>query len=209
MTPAERCALLGTRIASAGRRRRMGALTTFLTMETIVQVSKLTKRYGNSGRPALDEVSLDITAGEAIAIMGPSGSGKSTLLNLIAGLDRPTSGSVIVAGQRVDALSETGSARFRRTSVGMIFQFFNLLDDLTVADNGLLPAQLAGMRRGPARARADELLTALHIRPQNVSGGDLRDAVMFGHALGLCALARDRGTEQHDRPDVLRGFHSN
>ena len=83
--------------------------------------------------------------------MGPSGSGKSTLLNLIAGLDKPTSGTVTVAGQRVDALTETRLARYRRSQVGMIFQFFNLLDDLTVADNVLLPAQLAGAsrRRGP------------------------------------------------------------
>ena len=77
--------------------------------------------------------------------MGPSGSGKSTLLNLIAGLDRPTGGSITVAGQRIDRLSETGMARSRRRQIGMIFQFFNLLDDLTVADNVLLPAQLAGM----------------------------------------------------------------
>ncbi len=79
--------------------------------------------------------------------MGPSGGGKSTLLNLVAGLDRPASGTVTVAGQRIDTLGETGAARFRRREIGMIFQFFNLLDDLTVADNVLLPAQLAGMRR--------------------------------------------------------------
>ena len=85
--------------------------------------------------------------------MGPSGSGKSTLLNLIAGLDKPTSGTITVAGQRVNALSETRVARFRRQHIGMIFQFFNLLDDLTVADNVLLPAQLAGVRHGPGPGR--------------------------------------------------------
>ncbi len=120
--------------------------------------------------------------------MGPSGSGKSTLLNLIAGLDRPTAGTVTVAGQRIDVLSETGAARFRRHQVGVIFQFFNLLEDLTVADNVLLPAQLAGASRAKARARADELLAALRIErhrddyPARLSGGE-RQRVAIARAL--------------------------
>jgi putative ABC transport system ATP-binding protein len=110
--------------------------------------------------------------------MGPSGSGKSTLLNLIAGLEKPTSGTVIVAGQQVDALPETQLARYRRREVGMIFQFFNLLDDLTVAGNVLLPAQLAGTPRRKARARCPELLAQLGIGkyrdtyPGRLSGGE-------------------------------------
>ena len=118
----------------------------------LIQLSDVTKRYEDDGEPALQEVNLTVAPGEAVAIMGPSGSGKSTLLNLIAGLDRPTAGTVTVAGQRIDRLSETGLARFRRQRIGMIFQFFNLLDDLTVADNVLLPAQLAGLSRRQARA---------------------------------------------------------
>jgi putative ABC transport system ATP-binding protein len=120
--------------------------------------------------------------------MGPSGSGKSTLLNLIAGLDRPTSGAVRVGGERVDKLSETGAARFRRRQVGMIFQFFNLLDDMTVADNVLLPAQLARVAAGKARTRTDELLTALRIDqhrdayPARLSGGE-RQRVAIARAL--------------------------
>ena len=157
-------------------------------MDALVHISQVTKRYDNDGKPAVDGVSLEIAPGEAVAVMGPSGSGKSTLLNLIAGLDRPTSGTVTVAGERVDRLSETGLARFRRRRIGMIFQFFNLLDDMTVEDNVLLPAQLAGLRRGQARGRADELLTALRIGqyrnayPGRLSGGE-RQRVAIARAL--------------------------
>ena len=123
-------------------------------MDTLIRFDEVTKRY-DDGRPALDQVSLEVGAGAAVAIMGPSGSGKSTLLNLIAGLDRPTGGAVTVAGTRIDQLGETGAALFRRKRIGMIFQFFNLLDDLTVLDNILLPAQLGGMRasRGSRASR--------------------------------------------------------
>jgi putative ABC transport system ATP-binding protein len=157
-------------------------------MDTLVAIDNLTKRYSSTGRPALDDVSLTVETGEAVAIMGTSGSGKSTLLNLIAGLDRPSSGSVTVAGQRIDSLSETGSAKFRREQVGMIFQFFNLLDDLTVIDNVLLPAQLAGTARAAARTRVDELLTVLRIGqygnayPGRLSGGE-RQRVAIARAL--------------------------
>ncbi len=157
-------------------------------MDALVRISEVTKRYESDGHPAVDAVSLTVAPGEAVAVMGPSGSGKSTLLNLVAGLDRPTSGTVTVAGQRIDTLGETGVAKFRRRQVGMIFQFFNLLDDLTVTDNVLLPAQLAGMRRGQARDRAYELLAALRIErhadayPGRLSGGE-RQRVAIARAL--------------------------
>ncbi len=157
-------------------------------MDALIEVSDVTKRYDNDGQPAVDGVTLEVAPGEAVAVMGPSGSGKSTLLNLIAGLDRPTAGSVTVAGQRIDRLSETALARFRRQQVGMIFQFFNLLDDLTVLDNVLLPAQLAGLSRGQARARAIELLSTLGIAqhrdayPGRLSGGE-RQRVAIARAL--------------------------
>jgi putative ABC transport system ATP-binding protein len=157
-------------------------------MDSLIQLADVTKRYPGDSKAAVHGVSLQVAAGEAVAVMGPSGSGKSTLLNLIAGLDRPTSGTVTVAGQRIDALSETGVARFRRRQIGMIFQFFNLLDDLTVADNVLLPAQLAGVSRAKARARAGELLAALRIEqhkdayPGRLSGGE-RQRVAIARAL--------------------------
>jgi len=157
-------------------------------MDSLISLSDVTKRYESGTRPAVNRVSLDVAAGEAVAVMGPSGSGKSTLLNLIAGLDRPTSGTVTVVGQRIDTLSETGAARFRRMRIGMIFQFFNLLDDLTVADNVLLPAQLAGVGRAQARARLGELLAALRIErhrdayPARLSGGE-RQRVAIARAL--------------------------
>ncbi len=157
-------------------------------MNALVQLTDVTKRYDSDAAPAVDQVSIAIAQGEAVSIMGPSGSGKSTLLNLIAGLDRPTSGEVRVGDQRVDKLSETGVARFRRRQVGMIFQFFNLLEDMTVADNVILPAQLAGMKTKPARARTGELLTALRIEkhadayPARLSGGQ-RQRVAIARAL--------------------------
>jgi putative ABC transport system ATP-binding protein len=95
-------------------------------MDTLIRLDDVTKRYGGAGRAALDGIGLEVAAGEAVALMGPSGSGKSTLLNLVAGLDRPTRGQMTVAGQRIDSLTETAVARFRRRQLGMIFQFFNL-----------------------------------------------------------------------------------
>jgi putative ABC transport system ATP-binding protein len=157
-------------------------------MNTLVQLTDVTKRYDNDAAPAVAHVTMAVAQGEAVSIMGPSGSGKSTLLNLIAGLDRPTSGEVRVGDQRIDKLSETGVARYRRRQVGMIFQFFNLLDDMTVADNILLPAQLAGMNTKTARARTSELLAALRIEqhadayPARLSGGQ-RQRVAIARAL--------------------------
>jgi putative ABC transport system ATP-binding protein len=154
----------------------------------VIELATVTKKYPGDGQPALDRASLEVAPGEAVAVMGPSGSGKSTLLNMIAGLDRPTAGTVRVAGQRIDAMSETALARFRRRRIGMIFQFFNLLDDLTVADNVLLPAQLAGLRRAQARERARELLARLGIDqhrdayPARLSGGE-RQRVAIARAL--------------------------
>ncbi|MFB7369497.1 ABC transporter ATP-binding protein [Streptomyces sp. NPDC056222] len=155
--------------------------------DPLIDVREVCKAY-DGGLPALDGLTLQVRSGEALAVLGPSGSGKSTLLNMIAGLDRPTAGSVSVDGLRVDAMNETASAKYRRSRIGMVFQFFNLLDDLTVTDNVLLPAQLSGMAPAKAAARSAELLAQLgidrHARawPGRLSGGE-RQRVAVARAL--------------------------
>ncbi|MBV9278607.1 MAG: ABC transporter ATP-binding protein [Chloroflexi bacterium] len=161
-------------------------------MKTLVEVTNVTKRYGSQGDrgapPALDNVSLRIPAGQVTAIMGPSGSGKSTLLNLVAGLDRASAGRIEVDGQEITGLGESALARYRRARIGLIFQFFNLLNNLTVLDNVLISAQLAGMPRKAALERANDLLRQLEIAdqaqsfPARLSGGQ-RQRVAIARAL--------------------------
>ena len=157
-------------------------------MPPLITLRDVTKRYDPTGRPALDGVDLDIEAGRITAVLGPSGGGKSTLLNLIGGLDRPTIGEIVVTDVRVDRLSESGAARFRRATVGYVFQLFHLLDDLTVADNVAIPALLAGVGRAQAADRAEELLNQLGLAakagsfPATLSGGE-RQRVAIARAI--------------------------
>ena len=143
-------------------------------MSELVRLTDVTKVYQGGITGALNGVSVAVEKGEFTAIMGPSGSGKSTLLNLVAGVDRPTSGTVVVGGTDLGKLGEAGLARFRRDHIGFVFQFFYLLPNLTALENVLIPAQLKG---NSPNGRAQELMERLGITeianryPARLSGG--------------------------------------
>jgi putative ABC transport system ATP-binding protein len=154
----------------------------------VVETRALRKTYEGEegGMPvrALRGVDLSVRAGEFVAVMGPSGCGKSTLLNLIAGLDAPTDGEVVLAGEPFDGRSEDELARLRRRHVGMVFQFFNLLEGMSVLENVALPAVAAGAPRRRAETRALELLDLLglpdkaRLLPGLLSGGQRQRAAI-------------------------------
>jgi len=159
------------------------------------QVDALTARgvrktYEAENAPvrALRGVDLVVPRGEFIALMGPSGCGKSTLLNLVAGLDTPDEGSIFVSGEEVTGRSEDDLARLRRRHIGIVFQFFNLLDGMTVLENVALPAAIAGRSRRAAESRARDLLDLLGIAekagavPGVLSGGQ-RQRLAIARAL--------------------------
>ena len=144
---------------------------------TVVAAKAVTRRYGE-GETAVDAlrgVSLDVTSGELTAVMGPSGSGKSTLMHILAGLDRPTTGSVTIDGTEISNLNDTDLTKLRRQHVGFVFQFFNLLPMLTAEENVVLPLTIAGEK--PDKQWVDELLEKIGIadrrthRPAELSGG--------------------------------------
>ena len=149
-------------------------------MSAMLQGRGLTRVYASNGAElrALDGVDIAIERGEFVALMGPSGSGKSTLLHVLGGLDRPTTGEIELDGERVDGLSETGWATRRRQQLGYVFQFFNLIGNLSAADNVELPGLLAGLSPRQARARREALLEELGIadrarlHPAQLAGGE-------------------------------------
>jgi putative ABC transport system ATP-binding protein len=153
----------------------------------------------------LDGLTLDVAHGEFVALMGPSGSGKTTLLNLIAGIDKPTSGRVIVAGTEVSSLSEAELAVWRSRNIGFIFQFYNLIPVLTAAENVELPLLLTNLTRGERRARA---LTALRVvgladrakhYPRQLSGGqEQRVAIARAIVTDPAVLVADEPTGDLD-----------
>ena len=145
-----------------------------------VELRQLGKTYreGEAERVVLRDVSLTVGRGEIVVLVGRSGSGKSTLLNLIAGIDRPTAGSVAVNGTDLTALDEQARTRFRRRHIGFVFQFFNLIPLLTVEENLLLPLDLNGRADAKGVARARALLERVGLAgrgdsfPERLSGGE-------------------------------------
>ena len=144
---------------------------------SIVKVENLTKVYGKGSAQvtALDNVNFEVPKGQFLAIVGPSGSGKSTLLHLLGGVDRPTSGRVLIDGEDIYALNESNLAVFRRRQVGLIYQFYNLLPVLNVEENITLPLLLDGQK--PDKTQLSQLMHTLGLEnrlnhlPNQLSGG--------------------------------------
>jgi len=183
---------------------------------SVISLSEVSRHYvdGESVVRALDEVTLHIPEGQLVAVTGPSGSGKSTLLNLVGALDRPTSGRVLLAGEDLGTLSDDRLTEVRRTRIGFVFQFFNLLPTLSAEENVMLPALLAGRPRKATRDKARGLLERVHLahraahRPQSLSGGEMqRVAVARALIVDPPVLLADEPTGNLDRAsgdEVLR-----
>ncbi len=143
----------------------------------VVEADDVTRRYGegDTAVDALRGISLSVDRGELVAVMGPSGSGKSTLMHILAGLDKPTAGTVTIAGQQITRMDDDMLTHLRRKHIGFVFQFFNLLPMLTAEENVVLPLTIAGHKANPQWL--DELLTATGLkdrrthRPSELSGG--------------------------------------
>ena len=156
----------------------------------VLRIERLRKSFESDGLPvrALRRVDLTVRSGEFVAIMGPSGCGKSTLLNIVAGLETPSDGEVLLAGVSVTSMSENERALFRRAHIGIVFQFFNLLEGMSVLENVTLPAAVAGAARKQAPRRALDLLDVLGLGdkadelPGVLSGGE-RQRLAIARAL--------------------------
>jgi len=158
----------------------------------LLKIESLKKTYtrGDQIVEALRGVSLEIKPGQLVSIMGPSGSGKSTLLHLMGGLDRPTSGKVILNGQAIESLSDNELSLFRRLKLGFIFQFFNLLPTLSALENVALPRLLDGESIKTIRPKAEELLKMMGLekrmdhRPDQLSGGEMQRVAIARALIG-------------------------
>ncbi|MCG7599048.1 ATP-binding cassette domain-containing protein [Halomonas sp. McH1-25] len=160
------------------------------TRQTMLECRALTRIYreGPQDVTVLDDLDLEVGAGERVAIVGSSGSGKTTLLNLLGGLDRPTSGTVNIAGQTLSALGDTALGDFRNRHIGFVYQFHHLLAEFTACENAALPLIVRGQKRREAERRAMEILERVgmaprgHHKPGELSGGE-RQRVAIARAL--------------------------
>ena len=182
----------------------------------LVSIRDLTKYYvrGDQIIPVLVGINLDIRAGDYVALMGPSGSGKSTLLNLIAGIDKPTSGSIHVAGVDIAQLSESDLAAWRATHVGFIFQFYNLMPVLSAFDNVELPLLLTSLSRRDRRERVDTALALVGLAdrrdhyPNELSGGQQQRVAIARALIGDPTLiVADEPTGDLDRATAEEILH--
>ena len=183
--------------------------------QNIVSVKDLNKSYrrGSQSVPVLENITFEICDGEFLALMGPSGSGKSTLLNILAGIDKPDSGSVIIGGVDISNLSETDLAQWRAINVGFIFQFYNLMPVLTAFENVELPLLLTGLSRKERREHVDMALAVVNLEdrmdhyPSQLSGGQQqRVAIARAVVTDPTILVADEPTGDLDRvsaEDVL------
>lgn len=176
--------------------------------ENLIEIKNVSKSYtrGQQTVPVLETLSINIEQGEFLALMGPSGSGKTTLLNLIGGLDKPTSGSITVGGQRIDQLSESQLARWRSRNVGFVFQFYNLLPVLTALKNVELPLLLTNLSGAERKKRALAALTVVGLadraghKPSELSGGqEQRVAIARAFVSDPSLLVCDEPTGDLDR----------
>ncbi len=174
----------------------------------LIEVRNLFKSYRRDSLeiPVLKNISLDIGEGEFLAFMGPSGSGKTTLLNLIAGIDKPTSGSICIAGADLSEMDETELAAWRSRNVGFIFQFYNLIPVLTALENVELPLILTPLSKKERRAHAETALTVvglesrLHHYPRQLSGGqEQRVAIARAVVTDPAILVADEPTGDLDK----------
>ena len=160
------------------------------TRQPMLECRNLTRTYheGPQDVTVLDDLEFDVGAGERVAIVGSSGSGKTTLLNLLGGLDRPTSGTVTIAGQTLSALSDTALGDFRNRHIGFVYQFHHLLAEFTACENAALPLIVRGHKRREAERRAMDILERVgmaqrgHHKPGELSGGE-RQRVAIARAL--------------------------
>lgn len=177
-------------------------------MNTIIQIRNLYKSYWRNSLeiPVLHNLSLDVNEGEFLALMGPSGSGKTTLLNMIAGIDRPTKGEIIVAGTEINKLNESALAKWRASSIGFIFQFYNLIPVLTAFENVELPLLLTKLSKKERKEHVETALNIvglgdrMHHYPKQLSGGqEQRVAIARAIVTDPVILVADEPTGDLDR----------